>query len=316
MRALRWTGLAVLCLLAVPRTDGGSAECWNQWCYCPPGQNFDDFTVVLKGNQISNLSGLNPSDLGTDPFAYFNNGHDAKINVQLGPNNTTIVEFTTTNPTSDTISTSNAAAIAAGQNPKMTNPPQTVHFGFNSPNSGAPPHGFQVLNEYWSTPTMHVNPGPVFNAALVQQGGSGTVNYMTVYLQITASGQPSIGQWLELPYYLNAPLPTVQVTDESGYKISATANYLLSSTLIPLDDLNYQNMPPPGSSPDYVDGFTPPYSTSDWTPTTVQMVPEPACLVMAGPPILVGLAYAFLCRRARNHGSPRRSVGSSQRLMR
>lgn len=132
-------------------------------------------------------------------------------------------------------------------------------------------------------PIASTNDGDV-TLTVKSRANAGTVNYITVYMNVTATGQSSVGQWMELPY--TGPLPEVQVTDTSPYQISATAGYILSPTLIPLDQLNLQDYPPgdftplPGLSGGYTPGQTD--STPDGGSTVILLGMGAAGLAILG----------------------------------
>ena len=79
---------------------------------------------------------------------------------------------------------------------------------------------------------------------------TGTTKYVSVYVSIT-QGATTTGDWFELPYVTagpNGPGPKITFSDTGGAPLTLSdVGFLTSPTLIPLDNLNFNDYPPPGS---------------------------------------------------------------------
>ncbi|HEV2448307.1 MAG TPA: PEP-CTERM sorting domain-containing protein, partial [Candidatus Sulfopaludibacter sp.] len=138
---------------------------------------------------------------------------------------------------------------------------------------------FQIASEQWQS-------GSQASAISVKPPapGKGTVKYEIIFATST-SGSDSSGAWYELPYTgATAPLPNFA---NYGYQPVTLSNvgYQLSPTLIPLDNLNFGDYPPPGQSNS---GFTP---LPQFDGSTFNGTPEPSMLLP------MAAAAAVLARR-------------------
>ena len=75
--------------------------------------------------------------------------------------------------------------------------------------------------------------------------GGSALHYLTIFIAATTPGGPSVGQWIEIPYHPSVPQVTL-TAGQTPVDLS-NAGYFLSPTQIPLDDLNTNNYPAPGS---------------------------------------------------------------------
>jgi hypothetical protein len=83
----------------------------------------------------------------------------------------------------------------------------------------------------------------------IPSGTTGTMNYVIFFADVTIGGNTT-GQWFETPMLVDTgTLPQITVTDTSARQVTlSNVGFLLSPTLIPLDNLNYMDYPPPGSA--------------------------------------------------------------------
>ncbi len=95
--------------------------------------------------------------------------------------------------------------------------------------SGTPIEQLPALGAQSSPPT---SPGDPFH-------------YLIVHLDASTSGGPTVGEWYELPYHPGVPQLTLTAGSE-GVSLSGLS-YFTTETQIPLDSLNVQDNPLPGS---------------------------------------------------------------------
>ena len=69
--------------------------------------------------------------------------------------------------------------------------------------------------------------------------------FITVFANVTSGGQTT-GTWLEQPYTSGGPMPMLTNFTNQPLTLS-NVGFFLSPTEIPLDNLNFGDMPPPGS---------------------------------------------------------------------
>jgi len=79
----------------------------------------------------------------------------------------------------------------------------------------------------------------------VSSPSSGATKYLVSYVNVTVGNSPG-GYWFEIPY---APARPVTFVDNNSAPITlSNVGFFLSNTEIPLDNLNFNDYPPPGSS--------------------------------------------------------------------
>ncbi len=122
-----------------------------------------------------------------------------------------------------------------------------------------------------------------------------------MHFQAALAGGSPAGEWFELPYTAGSPVPQITLTaGDQGITLS-NVGYFLSPTQIPLDNLNLNDYPAPGSQnspftslPEYQGSMI--LGGGDKAIT----LPEPGSLVLV---VLGGLIVAATggyrrCRRA------------------
>ncbi|MGA2581775.1 MAG: hypothetical protein ABSG31_00745 [Tepidisphaeraceae bacterium] len=181
-------------------------------------------------------------------------------------------------------------------NQNVGQPAGTVQFGIVGPTNGTPipiknqewlggqlpppPLGF-VLGESQTVPVVNVTPNPAPPAS-PPMGSS--FKYITTFVQFSQDGTTG-GEWVEFPF-LTGQQPTLMFSGQADPADPITfsnAGFQISNTLIPLDDLNISNDPPPG------------YEGSTFTSMSlpVSITPEPASLS------LLALCSVILAARRR-----------------
>ena len=216
----------------------GRAECWNTFLPCPTSP-VTTLSIVIKGNVVNNLNlAAIQTDPTVNPFAnvdvqmHINPATDAnlKVTAALDGNGNTVVTFSGKNPV-----TPPCGGFVYGTS--KGNP----HVGLDSSlGSGVSCGGpaLMIIAHQWGA-------GPGIGAASVDSPASSGC-WRTLFLIITDPGQQA-GEWHELPCGCNRPAPNVIISNNSNAPITlSNVGYQLSPTLIPLDDLNFGNDPPPG----------------------------------------------------------------------
>ena len=74
----------------------------------------------------------------------------------------------------------------------------------------------------------------------------GSTSFVTFFATVT-SGSQSTGQWFEVPYTTGTSPQLTLTNYTSSNETLSNVGYMLSPTLIPLDNLNYGTLPPPGT---------------------------------------------------------------------
>ncbi len=130
----------------------------------------------------------------------------------------------------------------------------------------------------------------------IPSGTTGTMDYVIFFADVN-----STGEWFETPVQVDTVTPPqITVTDTSAVaETLSNVGYQLSPTLIPLDQLNAMDYPPPGSPgssftpmPSYDTPLNPgssvlPQGNSEaGSPVTLETTPLPATWTM----MLIGLA--------------------------
>jgi hypothetical protein len=231
------------------------------------------------------VSSINTSAMAGDttvnPFAYV----DTKIlhvantsTVKATFNGTnTVVTFTGNNPIKSTY-TFNYGGSGNGK----------PHFGLDPSSSTGGGPAFTVVSQYWSNKTAKAQ---MPSLSIKQPALVGTnFKYALFFADATSNGQ-TVGQWFETPYTTTqAPKFSPQVFTQGNVTLS-NVGFQLSPTLIPLDNLNFANDPPPGTS------GSPFTSLPSLNGTTLTSMPEPSSALLA-----VGLT-GLLLRRWRRHAT-------------
>lgn len=236
------------------------------------------FTIVLAGDVRSALSPIELGRLSTDPFAnpWAYLGKPATVTATLDSNGNTDVNFV------GTFAISNADFFCAGGPPCNGLP----HFGLDSPEVDA----LQVINQYWAGEPFNQLPSLTVDGP---QLTGPTPDWAVVFADVTSGGN-TVGQWWEVPYTTDTgPLLRFLNNTAAGETLS-NVGFLLSSTEIPLDALNFGTFPPPGQPGSRLldlpglDGlFLRSGGSISFTAT-----PEPSALAMLGVSLWSLLRYA------------------------
>jgi hypothetical protein len=103
----------------------------------------------------------------------------------------------------------------------------------------------QVVNSYWG-PSPTANLLPALSASFPSTSSPGATKYLIEFVTVSSGGQ-SVGNWFELPY--TGTLPANNLQNFTGAPVTlSNVGFMLSPTLIPLDNLNFGTEPPPGTS--------------------------------------------------------------------
>jgi hypothetical protein len=151
-------------------------------------------------------------------------------------------------------------------------------------------HGVPLLEfpALGAAPTPAVSPG-------------GPFHYVVIHMQAALGGGSPAGEWFELPYTAGGPVPQITLTAGDQGMTLSNVGYFLSPTQIPLDNLNVQDYPAPGS-PGTPFTSLPSYqgSTIDAGGNKTITLPEPGslALVIVGGLIVAATGGYRRCRRA------------------
>jgi hypothetical protein len=197
------------------------------------------YTIVVKGNVTGdlNLSAIQ-NDATLNPFYYVNQNYfggsgTTSVMASLNGGGNTVVTFTGSNP----ILSSYSFPTGNGK------PNFGLSGAVGAPVSGGGPT-IDILSHAWSNnmtstslPAVTVSSPPT---------SPGSVKYITLFAQVTSNGQ-NVDQWFEVPYAAGTS-PKLTLTNYTGSSETlSNVGFQLSPTLIPLDNLNYNDYPPPGS---------------------------------------------------------------------
>jgi hypothetical protein len=212
----------------------------NTFCSAPAWNASVDvgetFTFVLKGNVLSqlNLTGIQ-NDADLNPFLYVNK-------IFFGGSGTTSV-------TASLDSNGNTDVVFTGSNPVL--PSYTFSYGakphFGLELGGATPTPPTVISSAWKVTDNMSNTTSSTQAlpSLIAAPPTGTpTQFITVFANVTSGGQTT-GTWLEVPYVAGQTPMLTNFTNQT--ETLSNVGFFLSPTQIPLDDLNFGTMPPPGS---------------------------------------------------------------------
>ena len=198
---------------------------WNFNVPFPTGKAADNFEVVLPGDQVG---------IATGTYNSFPNG-GAPIETYDPASNTTTLEWT---------------GVNGSQIPTAANDPQGTtygpghsaqpHFGFSGIVPGATSGGETVppVLMYWTFGATVVNTipsvGMIFNS-----GTTGTLGYVIYHVSVNAPGDTNPANattnWFEFPYDGTF---SASIDASAGGVTLSQVGYMLSSTQIPLDNLN------------------------------------------------------------------------------
>jgi PEP-CTERM motif len=237
MRSMLLTAAAVGLLCA----SGARGEIYNGYDPLPSG-GASEFTFVFQGNILSsiNLTAME-TDATVNPFywlivnMYFGVGSSTVTATLNGQGNTVITFTGVCGPSSV------PCTLMPGQtNSSPGNPP---HFGLDPSSSSPNGPTLTMLSQYWTNGSTQTSlPGVSTSAPSL---GEGTVKYDIFFANVTQGGM-TVGEWIEVPYTGTAPSFSPRLTTGGDGTLS-NVGYFLSDTLIPLDNLNIQDYPPPGT---------------------------------------------------------------------
>ncbi len=172
------------------------------------GSSQSSLSMVLNGNQTGGFSGL-----------YSAGGYENSLG------GTSSASYTSGTGTTITFSASNGNSLANNAN-------ATVGFSWNR--FSAPP----VTSVYWGNGGTGDNISPLPITAVAYE-----IPAPWAVFTYTIAGTD---YWFEQPY-ASGVNPFLQLTNSSASNETlSSVGYMLSDTLIPLDNLNYSNEPPPG----------------------------------------------------------------------
>lgn len=267
-RSMLLTAAAVGLLCA----SGVRGEIYNGYDPLPSG-GASEFTFVFQGDIISsiNLTAME-TDQTVNPFYWL------IANVYGGVGSSTVTA--TLNGQGNTVITFTGACgsppvpcmLMPGQtNSSPGNPP---HFGLDPSSSSPNGPTLTMLSQYWTNGmTQSSLPGVSTSPPTL---GVGTVKYDIFFANVTQGGM-TVGEWIEVPYTGTPPIFSPRLTTGGAGTLS-NVGYYISETLIPLDQLNIQDYPPPGMG-------TSPFTATPQYDGSVN-APEPSTWAM----MLVGLA--------------------------
>jgi hypothetical protein len=134
-------------------------------------------------------------------------------------------------------------------------PPIPLGFHFAPPNSGngqphlgldvgtPPPGGYPVVSEAWSFSGGGSAALPALSAYVTPAPGT-TGKFVAIFAEAQFAGV-TVGTWFEFPLLAGAS-PTISISNNSSSPLTLSdVGFLISPTEIPLDQLNFQDFPPP-----------------------------------------------------------------------
>ncbi len=292
---LAWT----ICLMAVGANSVRAENVIGCNIYVPTPTCFDPdtFTYVLLGDDqsILDLSAIK-TDPVVNPFYYVNQylGYGTtNVTATLNAQGNTVVTFTGSNPILPSYQ------FNYGPPGSMTN--GEPHFGLDahSPNAIS----LTMLSTSWSDSAHPGQAGgaPILTVVPTNVPGPNEVGYITLFADVTAHGR-TVGEWFEAPYTGTIP----ELANYTDVKVTLSdVGYIIVPTYIPLDQLNFGIMSPPGEigSP-FIP--LPPYDGIILDPgdgmggmggsvTLSGIAPEPSSLISLATGLL--LAAGYLARR-------------------
>jgi hypothetical protein len=272
----RLVGVSAICMAALTAGAASAGELFSESVYVPPlpttfeGRpvgGWNSFNILLDGSET--LPAQNASDPNTDPFAVIGSStittgpysaFSTDAGTPVGPGFITQpglnrIHFTGTFPI-------NEAGI---RNQDLSNPTNQVQFGVVGPTDNTP---LRFYGQHWGgsytdpvtlnpdnylrgIPLVTILPNPAPPAT--PPAGS-TFDYIVDFIQFTQDGI-SGSEWAEFPY-VQGQQPTFSFggwADPLDPIHFTNHEIQLSTTPIPLDDLNFADDPPTGglSLPDF-----------------------------------------------------------------
>jgi PEP-CTERM motif len=230
--------VATLCLL--PATAGAARAEFLDWSVPAPtlGGGATSYSMTLQGNVVADINATQTqNDATLNPFQYVNQNFfggigTTSVTASLNGGGNTVVSFTGSNPV--------LSSYHFGSNGL---PNVGINGSVGSPVSGGGP-AFKLLSQAWS------NASTTTQMPTLTASGLGTVGlnvkYVTLFADITSGGQ-TVGQWFEIPYTPGTSPQLTLTNYTTGSETLSNIGFQLSSTLIPLDNLNFNDDPPPGS---------------------------------------------------------------------
>jgi hypothetical protein len=304
-------------VVATMGTSPVRAELSNHYCGCPVG-DVTNYIFIIQGNVIGNLNlSMMANDAGTNPFEYAIKAGDPSspnYNPSFAPfaGGTTTVSATVNGDGNTVVSFSGTEAD--GITPINFNSSLNGLFLYSPHDHNGLPHAgldgskaapvegggpaLHILSQGWSNSSMSIsNPAPSLTVEVVNPPMSGLVHYAVLFADVTTGGQ-TVGQWFEVPYTADtSPQLTLNNYTSSAETLS-DVGFVLSPTMIPLEELNFGLLPPPGTAGS---AFTPlaQYDGSSLnggnglgTPgnnpiTTAALTPEPSSIILMATGLLV-----------------------------
>jgi hypothetical protein len=179
-------------------------------------------------------------------------------------------------------------------------PSASATFGFDYAGSSDSPNS-QVGVE--STSGDLANPTPIQLPALtvgINPPSSGVATqYVISFAQVTAGGQTTTS-WFEVPY-VGPNLPQISFQNDSNVPLTLSdVGFQLSNTMIPLDNLNFNDEPPSSFTPvpDLPNNTPQDPTTIGASSYDIVNLPEPSGVVLLALGAL-GLIGCRMCRRRR-----------------
>jgi hypothetical protein len=280
-----------LTLVLVFATMGGAArasapiglasEEYNGFAPLPPSAMLpggaNAFTMVFAGNVASSINtSATQSDSSLNPFQFINSiigSGTTSVTASFNGTNT-VVTFTGSNPISSTSSFDFGNGLP--------------HFGLGASDL---PQALDILSQAWSNTTTSTTGAPLPSVSVTVTATLPAADpYAIVFVDATSNGS-TVGQWFELPFTGTSPQATLTNSTSVSETLS-NVGYYISPTLIPLDNLNFNDYPPPGTagSP-----FTPLPSVDGTTLGSGGIVtfslPEPSGMISMGTGLLVVAGY-------------------------
>jgi hypothetical protein len=229
--------VATLCLL--PATAGAARAEFLDWSVPAPtlAGGATSYSMTLQGNVVADINATQTqNDATLNPFQYVNQNiigsGTTSVTASLSGGNT-VVTFTGSNP----VLSSYTFGGGIGR------PNVGINGSVGSPVSGGGP-AFKLLSQAWSNASTTTQM-PTLTASGLGTVGS-NVKYVTLFADITSGGQ-TVGQWFEIPYTPGTPPQLTLTNYTTGSETLSNVGFQLSQTLIPLDNLNFNDDPPPGS---------------------------------------------------------------------
>jgi len=196
------------------------------------------YSMTLQGNVLSNLNlSATQNDSTLNPFQYVNqnilSSGTTNVGAALNGNGNTVVTFTGSNAVLPTYTFGNGNGL----------PNVGINGSLGSSVSGGGP-AFNLISQAWSNGPSTTQL-PTVSAKIPGTLGP-TVKYVTFFANVTSGGN-TVGEWFEIPYTAGTA-PSLTLTNfTNNNETLSNVGFQLSPTLIPLDNLNFGDDPPPGA---------------------------------------------------------------------